>query len=142
MRYLGVDYGKKYIGLAISEGKLASAYKRLEIRGLEDAVKKVMAVVTKEGVDVMVVGIPESGEAKTLTKKFIRGIWPACRRGSGNNGDQVKVEEADETLTSQGATRLMLELGVGKKKRQLNHITAACLILQQFLDHNRQDEAR
>lgn len=132
MIYLGVDYGKKYVGLALSEGNLASVYKRLEVRGLEDAVKKVMAVVAREGVEAMVVGIPESGEAKTLTKKFIKEI----------KGEKVKVEEVDETLTSKNASKLMLELGVRKKKRQLDHMTAACLILQEFLDNKGQDGQR
>lgn len=129
MRCLGVDYGKKYIGLAISEGQIASALKVISVNSLKDALSKVASIIEKEQIGKVVVGLPEAGEAKSVTEKFIRGIRKVW-------GDQVKVEEVDETLTSKGATKLMIELGVGKKKRQLNHITAACLILQQFLDNS------
>lgn len=135
MRYLGIDYGKKYIGLATSDGVVASAFKVISVSSLKDALSQVAPIIEKEQIGKVVVGVPESGEARSVTEKFIRGI-------RGIWGDQVKVEEVDETLTSKNATKLMLELGAGKKKRQLSHVTAACLILQQFLDNTRQDEER
>lgn len=127
MKYLGVDYGKKHLGLAVSDGDLASSYKILEVSSLSDALDKVLNVIKKEKVNSVVVGVPESGEARTITKKFILELQKK----------QISVKEVDETLSSKNATKIMAELGVGKKKRRLLDITAACLILQEYLDEKR-----
>lgn len=124
MKYLGVDYGKRYLGLAISDGELAALYKTLEVSSLSDALDKVLNVIQKEKVNTVVVGMPESGEIRALTKKFISKLQK----------QQVVVEEIEETLTSKNANKLMIELGVGQKKRKLIDMTAACLILQSYLD--------
>lgn len=104
MKYLGVDYGKTKIGLAISEGLTASPLKVLSIGSLEDALVKVRQVVEKEGVERVVVGVPESGEASKIAESFINGLKP-----------YVDVVEADETLSTQNATQKMIQLGKGKK---------------------------
>lgn len=127
MSYLGIDYGKVRVGLAISDGKLASKYKELKIKSLADALKKTLAVIEKEKIDTVVVGMPESGEAKTIADQFIKKLEKAVK-------DKVKVEKVDETLTSKHANRIMIELGVGQKKRQHQNITAAAILLQDYLD--------
>lgn len=127
MKYLGVDYGKKHLGLAVSNGDLASSYKILEVSSLSDALDKVLNVIKKEKVNSVVVGMPESGEIKALTKKFISELQKK----------QIVVEEIEETLTSQNANKLMIELGVGQRKRKLTDMTAACLILQSYLDEQK-----
>ena len=45
MKYLGIDYGKKKIGLALSDGSLASSYGVITSNGLSDAVQKVQKVI-------------------------------------------------------------------------------------------------
>lgn len=120
-KYLGVDYGKKIIGLAISEGELASPYKLVEVGGLEDAVKKVLDHAKYEGVDVVVVGMPESGEAHQMTKRFTAEVRK-----------HLPVVEVDETLTSKKARQLLVQLG--KNSRGREDATAAAIILQGYLD--------
>ena len=126
MKYLGVDYGKRYLGLAISDGELASLYKQLEVFGLADALSKVKNIIKKEKVKTVIVGLPESGEAKAITKKFVAELEKV-----------VPVTAISETLTSQNATKLMIKLGIGKRSRKHKDITAACLILQEFLDEKK-----
>lgn len=123
MKYLGVDYGKKYLGLAISDGKLAQAFKLLEVSSVSDACSKVLNVIKEEKVATVIVGLPESGEARALTKKFVSALQK----------QRVVVEKIDETLTSKNANKLMRELGVGVKKMRHADVTAACLILQEYL---------
>lgn len=127
MKFLGVDYGKRHLGLAVSDGDLASSYKTLEVSSLSDALDKVLNVIKKEKVNSVVVGVPESGEIKALIKKFISELQKK----------QIVVEEIEETLTSQNANKLMIELGVGQRKRKLTDMTAACLILQSYLDEQK-----
>ena len=123
MRYLGVDYGLKKIGLAISEGSLASLYGVLDTQSLEEALNKIRGVIKKEEIERLVIGIPESGENKKGVYSFIRRIK-----------NEVEVIEVEETLSSVKALELMKELGVSKKERQREDAYAAVLILQNFLD--------
>lgn len=124
MRYLGVDYGLRKIGLAISEGQIASIFKVLEIKGLKNALSQINNIIKEENIDRVVVGVPESGELAKAVKKFISYL-------KQNN----VVIETDETLSSQDARKLMLDLNLNKKEREKKEDAySAALILQNFLD--------
>ena len=128
MRYLGVDYGLRKVGLALSEGQIASPLKVLEINGLKDAVNKISHVIKQEEVERVVIGVPESGEAKNAVKKFIAGLK------SELNESQVSVIEADETLSSASAKDLMIDLNLSQEARKKEDAYSASIILQNFLD--------
>lgn len=123
MKYLGIDFGLRRIGLAISEGELASAWKILEVRNLTDAVEKISVLISTEKFDKVVVGLPEGKIGKTVIG-FIKALK---KKG-------FDVESADETLSSKNATSLMIEMKFSKKRRSLKDDYSAMLILQNFLD--------
>ncbi len=122
MKYLGVDYGLKKIGLAISEGKIASLYKVLEVSSLKDSLDKVKKIIKEEGIDRVVVGMPE-GRSGKIVKKFAKELKK-----------KVYVVEVDETLSSIDAKKLMIELNTNQKQRKKEDAYAAAIILQNFLD--------
>lgn len=128
MRYLGLDYGLKKVGLAMSEGQIATPLKVLEVSGLKDAVNKISSVIEKEGIDRVVIGVPESGQAKNAVKKFIAELRTSLKN------ELVSVIEADETLSSQNAKGLMVDLDLSQEARKKEDAYAAALILQNFLD--------
>lgn len=128
MKYLGVDYGKRKIGLSISEGLVATPLKVLEVASLKDALDKVMAVVKKEEIDELVIGVPEGGESQKLTRDFISKI---CK--------YVKVVESEETLSSKKALELMIQSGVKKIDREREDAYSAAIILQNFLDSQKEE---
>ncbi len=123
MKYLGVDFGLKRIGLAISEGELASAWKVVEVRNLIDAIEKISTLINLEQFDKVVVGLPE-GKIGQTTVGFIKGLK---KKG-------IDIEASDETLSSKNATSLMIEMNISKEKRKVNDDYSAMLILQNFLD--------
>ncbi len=123
MKYLGIDYGKHKIGLAISEGLTASPLMILQISGLKDAIAKVLAILKKENIDEVVVGVPESGQSYLLVKKFIKELEKV-----------VVVKRAEETLSSKQALAKMIQLGLPKNKRQQEDSYAAVIILQNYLN--------
>lgn len=127
MKYLGVDYGKSKIGLALSEGTMASPLNVIFISSLDDALNKIDSIIKNEKIDKVVVGIPESGEARKIAKVFTQRLKMLY-------GD-IHIIEADETLTSQTAKILMVNLGIGKKKREEEDAYSAALILQNYLDN-------
>lgn len=105
---LGVDYGLRNIGLAISEGELAEPW------GTVAEINEIKNVVVKLGVTLIVVGISE-GKSKDRALGFGRKLGTMLR---------LPVEYADETLSTHEA---------GGK----NHAKAAAVILQRFLDERR-----
>lgn len=122
MRYLGVDYGLKKIGLALSEGQVASIYKVIDVSSLKDALTKVKKIIHDEKIDRVVIGIAE-GESAKIAKKFSKSL-----------SKEITVIETDETLSSKQAKSMMIELHVGQKRRSKEDAFAAAIILQNFLD--------
>ena len=123
MKYLGVDFGLRRIGLAISEGELASPWQILEVKNFSDAVGRISQIIAQENFQKIVVGLPEGKMGKNVLR-FVRVL-----REQG-----FEVETTDETLSSQKALETMIEAGVKQKKRQHQDDYSAAEILQQFLD--------
>lgn len=128
MKYLGIDYGLKKVGLAISEGQVASPLKVVSISSLADAVAKIKHEIGKEEIQRVVIGVPESNTSQKIVKKFIAEL-------KGEYRDRpVEIIETPETLSSNDAQDLMITLGTSKKDREKEDAYSAMLILQQFLD--------
>lgn len=124
MKYLGIDYGLKRVGLAISEGQLASPYKIIEIKSLRDGVYKIFSIFHIGKFDKVIVGMPEGDMGKAVIKLV------SFLKSKG-----VDTVSADETLSSKQAQREMIDRGAGKKKRQVSDDMAAAIILQNYLDN-------
>lgn len=123
MKYLGVDFGLRRLGLAISEGMFVSPLDTIEVRGLKDAIDKVSKLAKDQEFTIIIVGLPEGKIGKTVL-----GFVNALKKEGFN------VETCDETLSTQQATRQMIDLGMGQKKRRLKDAQAAAIILQNYLD--------
>lgn len=126
MMILGIDFGEKKIGLAISEGQLAAP---LGIILNDKALKqKIKEICQNERVEKIVIGLSEGKMAKRQ-KEF--GIKVAGICG-------LPVNYQDETLTTQEAIRKMIEAGKKKKSRRLDDAYSAALLLQSYLEANRE----
>ena len=123
MKYLGVDFGLRRIGLATSEGDLAAPFKVLDVKSLKDASLKVEEVIREGGFDQVVVGLPEGKMGQTVLG-FIKKLR---KRG-------INVIEVDETLSTQKALEQMIELNIPKEKRRVSDDYSAAIILQEYLD--------
>ena len=119
MNFLGIDYGKKKIGLATSEGKLAEPMKVIRYKDIKLLVQQIKQIIQKENIEIIVVGISE-GEMAEESKKFAK---------------EIGAEVFDETLTSQDAISLSIQAGTGRKKRKkMEDAYAATIMLQNYLD--------
>ncbi len=127
MRILGIDYGRKKIGLALADGPLAEPWKVIRVESAKEALKKVIEVIKVIQVEKIVVGISE-GEMGEESKEFSISLSRSL---------SVPVETFDETLTTQEAQKLSTEAGVKRKKRRgLEDAYAAAVMLQNYLDSN------
>jgi putative transcription antitermination factor YqgF len=123
MKYLGVDWGLKKIGLALSEGNLASPFGSLKIQSLQEGIEKIKKIIKDHGIEMVVIGKP-GGESGKWVEKAIKLLEDL----------KVSVIRADETLSTYKAKNLMIEMGVGQKKRRDEDTIAAVIILQRYLD--------
>lgn len=123
MKYLGVDFGLRKIGLAISEGEIAIPLKVIHVKSKQEGVSRLLEIIEKENIDTVVMGVPESGVRSAILK--VASIIK----------QKVSVYLIEETLTTQNAKQEMLSLGMKRKKRKLKEDAySASLILQEYLD--------
>lgn len=142
MRVLGVDPGRKRVGLALSDdadGRIALPLTTLE-RPPDDreAASKVRGLLGDVELVRVVVGLPlrldgTEGEAARRARRFGDALAHAL---------EVPVSYVDERLTSVQAERALGEAGVrGRARRRVVDQAAATLILQSWLDRQAHLEA-
>jgi len=125
MKLLGIDYGKSKIGFARADSKIAEPLVVVGVKDKANALTKVLAIIDKEEVEKVVVGVSE-GELAEETLAFIDDL---------SKKTKVPIVEFDETLTTKDAQRLAIEAGVGRKRRkQREDAFSAALILQGYID--------
>lgn len=128
MRILGIDYGRKKIGLAVADGPLAEPWKTVRVKSSKEAVEKVSRVAQVSKISRVVVGISEGVMAEE-TEKFVSAIRDRLL--------PIEVETFDETLTTQEAQRLSIEAGIARSKRKsLEDAFAAAVMLQSYLEEH------
>mgnify|MGYP005838471673 CR=1 FL=1 len=124
-KLLGIDYGKRRIGLAISIGSLAEVYGVVHFKTVNEALEKIKRIAEKENVQGIVIGVSE-GEMALESKNFAKELVKEL---------ETPVFFQDETLSTHFAQKLSREAGVGKKKRRkLEDAFAAAVILQDYLN--------
>ena len=128
MRILGVDFGNKRTGLAISDETGTVAQPVGYVTG---GANDVARSATERGAGKIIVGLPRrldgtSSEQTETTQKFI----VALKRVTA-----IPVESWDERLTTAQAERVLLEGNVRRAKRkEKRDQLAATILLQSYLD--------
>jgi len=118
MNILGIDWGEKRIGLAVSEGSFAEPF------GLVSSFEELSKVIRREGVRQVILGLPEGKHEKRVRE--------LSRRIEEELG--VPVILRSEVLTSRQALQKLIEAGKSRKSRANLDAAAAALILQEYLD--------
>jgi putative Holliday junction resolvase len=131
MRYLAIDYGEKRTGLAICDANETIVTPLAVIHGQKELQKKISAVIKKEGVEAVVIGLPlnmdgsEGSQAK-LVLKFAEQLREHL---------DVPVHFQDERLSSFDAEQKLAPAELTRsKKRKLLDAVAAASILEAFLE--------
>ncbi len=132
-RLLGVDYGTKRVGLAISDA-LGLTARPLSVVPRTSAVDEVIGIVKEQEIGTIVVGLPTglSGD-EGMSASEARKLADELRSATG-----VEVVLVDERYTSRMAESSLLESGMKRRKRResLDKVAAA-IILQDYLDRIR-----
>ena len=140
MRILGLDYGSKTVGVAISDPLLLTA-QGVEIirRDSENKLRKTYArieeIIKNYGdVEKIVIGYPKNmNDTEGERCEKVMGVKADLERRCN-----LPVELWDERLTTVAADKAMMESGIRRENRGLYvDEIAAMLILQGYLDHLR-----
>lgn len=135
MRVLGVDFGLRSLGIALSdeEGTLARPLRVLSIASVREAPQAVADVADTSDVDTIVVGVPLGleGEERRQEVRRVERFARALRKLSHKD-----VFLVDESLTSREAAENSRAAGRDERDPS-HHAHAAALILQRWLDRPR-----
>jgi putative Holliday junction resolvase len=136
MRIMGFDVGSFTIGIAISDelGITAQGLKTLKRRSMEDDLKEITTIIDQFKIEKIVVGLPKNmdgtlGKQAEFVLKWIKVLMDKI---------QVPVVTWDERLSTVGASKVLLEADLSRRKRKkVIDKLAAVLILQGYLDQSR-----
>ena len=137
MRILGIDYGTRHVGLAVSDETrlIAQGLETVHYKGSVDfLIRKIKEVARRHEVSEIIVGLPlnmngTKGEKAKEAETFARHLKEALG---------LPVELWDERLTTASVERELSEwkVSVEKRKALLDRLSAQ-LILQNYLDCQR-----
>jgi len=141
MRVLGVDFGSRRVGLAISDPSrtLARPLTTLSVRSEGDAVRQVATMIAElaaesDGLAAIVVGLPArlDGSPNDATGRVSRFV-EQLRAYSA-----IPIHTEDERLSSREAeTRLAIRERDWRKRKAALDAAAAAVVLQDYLDRGR-----
>lgn len=130
-RILGIDYGKKRIGLALSDPLLTFAYAYKTLSNNKNLWTNISGIIDEMNVSKIVLGLP-SGEKNI---DLVREI--SVFKNQLEKKFRLNVVTWNEEYTSAIAKEKIIESVVSKKKRRdkgLIDRNSAAVILQEYLD--------
>lgn len=142
MRKMGLDFGSKTVGVAVSDPLLITAQgveivRRKSENKLRQTLARIEELIVEYEVDELVLGLPKNmndtlGERAEKTQEF----KDMLERRTG-----LSVQLWDERLTTVAADKAMIEAGIRREERK-EHVDriAAVFILQGYLDYLKNKE--
>jgi putative Holliday junction resolvase len=130
---MGLDYGDKTIGIAVSDelGWTAQGIETIRRTTAERDLARLRELIALYNVEELVVGLPKNmnntiGPRGEICIEFAQSLQEILR---------MPVHLWDERLTTMSAQRTLIEADVSRKKRKLViDKMAAALILQNYMD--------
>ncbi len=133
MRYLGLDLGKRSLGLAISDrtGTIASFYKNIKYDDESKLIDELISIIDKENIDALVLGFPKNmnnsigfrGQETLEFKEKLEGMI------------SIPIILQDERLSTRMAESVLIDADMSRKKRKkVIDGVSAVIILKNYLD--------
>lgn len=130
-RIVGIDFGLKRIGVAVSDAMRKIALPLGTAEGGRNGIQNVMALLAGRQILAIVIGLPvtlkgERGEMVKKVEEFGTALGQAL---------DAPVIYVDERLSSAAADRSLREISLNRRERsQKIDVTAATMMLQSYLD--------
>jgi putative Holliday junction resolvase len=135
MKLLGVDYGRRRIGMAVTDndGRFIKGLPTLDRNKIPDLFSKLRAIILEHHPGLLILGLPLDIDGRdTVMSLEVRAFAENLQSVT-----DVSVEFVDESLTSRRAAEIM-RIKKKKDRRDKSAVDriAACLILEEFLKEN------
>ena len=132
-RILGLDYGKRRIGMAISDESeiIAMPLGVIQVKSQRQVISDLQQVCADKNVEKIVVGMPfnmdgTKGESAARVMLFVKQVVEPI---------SLPSELWDERLSSKAAERVLIESNVSRSRRkEVIDKLAAQIVLQSYLD--------
>ena len=130
---MAIDYGQKRVGLAVTDN-LQIIATALDTVHAKDVVQYISDYVSRENVELFVVGFPKDLQNKaTDATKYVEAFIKHLER----KFPAIPIEKIDERFTSKIAFRAMIDGGLKKSDRRNKAMIdkiSAVVILQSYLE--------
>lgn len=135
-RILAIDYGKKRVGLAVTDPMkmIATRLTTVPAHEIWTFLKEYLA---REDVEKVIVGYPM--QMNNLPSEAVNYINPFLRKFQ-KDYPEMPLEQVDERFTSKMAFQTMIDAGLKKKDRQDKGMidgVSATIILQSYLEQQK-----
>lgn len=130
-KVLGLDIGKKRIGISMSDimGMIAHPVETISREPENIAIEKIKKLCKDNNIRTIVAGLPKN------MNNTIGEQAQDCIDFTNNFKDEYEIVFEDERLTSRQAEYILAQTGRKyTKDKKLVDLKSACIILQQFLD--------
>ena len=126
MKFLGVDYGDKRVGIAVSDESGIFAFPRAVLQNTGKIFDEIKKICAEEVIEKIIVGVPISfsgGQSAQAGKvfAFVKSLKSYIA---------IPIENENEIFSTKAA----LDMGASKEKIDQS---AAAIILQSYLDRTR-----
>ena len=142
MRIMGLDFGSKTVGVAISDELLLTAQgieiiRRKDENKLRQTLARIEELIVEYGVEEIVLGLPKNmNDTEGIRVELTNEFKEKLERRTG-----LTVHTWDERLTTVAADKAMIEAGIRREKRKdYVDMIAATFILQGYLDYRKNKE--
>lgn len=144
MRIMGLDFGSRTVGVAVSDPLLLTAQgveiiRRKEENKLRQTLARIESLIQEYGVEEIVLGLPKNmNDTEGVRAELSYEFKEKLERRTG-----LKVTMWDERLTTVAADKTMMETGIRREHRkEYVDMIAATLILQGYLDRKKNLEEK
>lgn len=123
MKYLGIDYGAKNVGVAISDQEMQFAFPLVVLQNSENLVSDIESICLEHSIAGIVVG--DSKDFSQKENEIMKEVKPFVQ--AVETKLNIPVYMHPEFMTSQEAERL-------QGKNDMHDASAAALILKSYID--------
>jgi len=135
MKILGIDYGDRKIGLAISDinQKLASRFLTLENISSRKTIEEIKNIISTEEIKEIIIGLPVGLKIESEQTQKTRDFISCLKKET-----DITIKKINEVFTSRMAEENLLNAGVKREEmKKIIDQEAARIILQDYLDNRK-----
>jgi len=135
MKILGMDYGTKRIGIAVSDENMQMAFPREVIQNDKSTVEKLVTILNQENLEEIVIGesLDQNGENNSLVEKVDAFILDLEKVWKGKIHKEKEFFTSFEAHGRMGKERNNARMASFGKVENLD-AKAAAIILQRYLE--------